>query len=418
MSWWAYRQNRKSYITVLDIGSSKVCGLMAHIPSNGRPEVIGVGFAAAKGIKSGMVVDLNEATECIGHVLGQIEKQAERPVKSVTVNISSNQLKSRHLAKEITLDDSHPITAGDVKQLVDDMIQTIVPPEEEVLHPFAMGYSVDGEAGIADPRGLYARTLKAYVHVVTIPETQLRNLLMVLDRCHVELDRKVATPYAAALATLTDEEKEVGATVLDLGAGTTGYALFARGYLVHLGVVPIGGALMTRDIAQVLSTSLATAERLKTLNGAAFLSPKDELDRLIVPMIGEESETNSQIPKAELIKIIVPRLESILEQIGQKLAANELFLASARRLVLCGGGSALQGIKEKAEALLEANVRLSKAPYIKNLPNQFDSYTFVVCAGLLKYVLSQQAAARPVEQFDEQALGKSRFRKVLTWLVK
>ncbi len=417
MRFGGIRSKGKSYVTVLDIGTSKICGLMVHVPADGKPEVVGFGYAPAKGIKAGAIVDLDKATECIGSVLAQIEKQADRQIDSVTVNISSSQLKSNHLYQETTIADGHPITATDVKHLVDGMVASCVSAEDEVIHTFPLGYVVDKEQGINDPRGLYATTLGAHVHVITIPETQLRNLVMVLDRCHVGIDMKVATPYASALAVLSDEEKEIGATVIDMGAGTTSLALFLSGGLVHLGLVARGGNAITRDIAQGLSASLATAERLKTLNGAAFLSPKDELERLIVPIIGEEDGSNIQIPRADLIKIIVPRLEEILERAGRVLDEKEVFSVAARRLVLCGGGSELQGLKEKSAALLNGNVRLGKPGTIKNLPNQFDSYTFVTCMGLLKYVLADYQRM-PVEQFNGQVKQKGRLGKVMQWLIK
>ena len=410
-------RKKKPYITVLDIGTSKICGFMAHVQSNGKVSIIGTGFMPAKGIKSGTIVDLDKATECIGAVLMQIEKQADKEIETVTVNVSSGQLKSRHLVKTVPIADGHPITASDVRHLVDGMIAQGVPAEEEVLHAFPLSYTIDKEQGVAEPWGLYANQLKAHVHVVTIPETQLRNLVMVLDRCHVEIDKKVATPYAMGLACLLDEEKKVGATVVDMGAGTTSFASFMDGGLVHLGLVPFGGNHLTRDIAQVLSTSLTSAERLKILNGAAFLSPKDELERIIVPIIGEEEETNIHRPRSDLIKIIVPRLEDIFEKILVLLSEKEVFQVAARRIVLSGGTASLQGIKEKTESFLQGNVRLAKLPQIKNLPNQFDSYTFMVCIGLLEYVLSS-FDYKVAEKFEKPIQKTTRLGKVLKWLVK
>lgn len=407
----------KSYITVLDIGTSKVCGLMAHIGTDGKPEVIAVGHAPAQGIKAGAIIDLEKATECIGSVISQIEKQANHPVDTVSITISSTFLKSHHLSREVPIEADRPITATDVKHLVDSILTTGIPSDEEILLAIPLGYAVDKEKGIADPRGLYANFLKAYVHIVTIPENQLKNLVMVFDRCHVRIDRKIPTPYASALGALSEEEKDIGATVVDMGGGTTSYALFMNGGLVHLGLIPQGGNAITRDIAQVLSTSSDTAERLKTLNGVAFLSPRDELDRIIFPLISEENETNVQLPRADLIKIIIPRLEDILGRLNSQLNERETFSVATRRIVLCGGGALLQGIKEKTESILGANIRIAKINQIKCLPNQLDSYTFITCMGLLKYVLSK-SDPRPTAHFDETAPQKSHVRKVLQWLVK
>ena len=413
---FGFQTQSNSYITVLDIGTFKVCGLMAHIMADGQPEIVGVGFAEAKGIKAGAIINLKQATECISAVIGQIEHLSGHTVKKVTVNLSSTHLKSHHLSREVQIPDSRAVTDMDVKNLVDGIVAS-VPAEEEVVLARPLSYSVDQETGLADPRGLYGHRLKAYVHVVTIPETQLRNLVTVFDGCHVEIDKKVPTPYASALAVLTEEEKDIGATVLDMGAGTSSFAVFMNGWLVHLGLVPQGGNQITRDIAQTLSCATATAERLKTLNGSAFLLPSDELNKLIVPMIGEEAENNKYVPRSELIKIIIIRLEHILEQVGTLLAERESFWVASRRIVLCGGTGSLPSLKEKTEGVLNANVRLGKVEVIKNLPTQFDSYTFITCIGLLKYVLSSRKK-QTVGNFKEHEQQKSRLGKVIQWLMK
>jgi cell division protein FtsA len=409
-------RRRKSYVTVLDIGTAKICGLMVRMESGKPTDILGFGYAPAKGIRGGAIVDLDKATECIGQVLQQIERQADRQVKSVVVNVSSSQMRSSHLYREKEIPEGRQISAGDVKSLIDEALADCLQTGEEVLHAFPLGYVLDKEQGCVDPRGLDARILGAYVHVITIPEAQLRNLVLVLDRCHVTVETKVATPYAGALAVLSDEEREIGATAIDMGAGSTSVALFMNGGLVHIGALPIGGNALTRDIAQGLSTSLATAERLKTLNGAAFLSPKDELERLIVPVIGEEEGACIQIPRADLISIIVPRIEEILEQIGRILDEQDAFAVAARRLVICGGGSELQGLKEKTAALLEGNVRVGNAPEIKNLPNQFDSYTFLVCIGLLRYVVDTERRAADMS-IRKRVMPKGRLGKVIQWIM-
>ena len=194
-----FRSSVKPYITVLDIGTFKVCGLMAHILSDGTPEIIGSGFAEAKGIRTGSIIDLDKATDCIGSVLAQIEKQSGHTVESVTINISSAQLRSHHLSKEIAIPEDRPVSAADVTHLVNDIIAS-VPADEEVIHKIPLSYTVGKDQGLSDPRGLFGTTLKAYVHVITVPETHLKNLVTVLDRCHVGIDKKVATPYATALA--------------------------------------------------------------------------------------------------------------------------------------------------------------------------------------------------------------------------
>jgi len=413
--WWTGK--RKSYLTVLDIGTSKVCCLVLKTNTDGRPEVIGMGYAPSKGIKNGVIVDLDKATDCIRTVLEQAEHQCERSIDKVIVNISSSQMRSVQYYEEMEIADGRQITASDVKRLVDGSVAKHIGAGEEVLHSFPLSYAVNAEQGV-EPRGMYGSTLGVHMHVVFLPESCSRNLVAVLDRCHVGIEMKIATPYAAALAVISDEEKDIGATVVDLGAGTTGFATFLGGCLVNLGIVHAGGNAMTRDVAQGLGCSLAVAERLKTLNGSAFLSPRDDLERLIVPILADEEGTNIQIPRSDLISILIPRLEDILDKTAVKMDENPMFQVATRRLILAGGGAGLQGIKEKTADVLNAGVRLGKPAVLKGLPSQFDSYTFSTCIGLVKYAMIRQTSILTAWNASDRQKGQknSRVRKVMQWL--
>ncbi|MBR5130612.1 MAG: cell division protein FtsA [Alphaproteobacteria bacterium] len=412
-----WTSKRKSYMTVLDIGTSKICCLVLRMNADQKPEVIGMGYAPSKGIKNGVIVDLDKATDCIRSVLEQAEQQSERSIDKVIVNISASQMRSVQYYEEMEISDGRQIVASDVKRLVDGSIAKYIQAGEEVLHSFPLSYVVNSEQGV-EPRGMYGPKLGVYMHVVFLPESSSRNLVAVLDRCHVSVEMKVATPYAAALAIISDEEKDIGATVIDFGAGTTGFSTFLGGCLVNLNVVHAGGNAITRDVAQGLSCSLATAERLKTLNGAAFLSPRDEFERLIVPVLGDEEGTNIQMPRSNLISIVIPRVEDILEKVSLQLEENPRFLMASRRLILAGGGAGLQGIKEKTEEVLNATVRLGRPAILKGLPSQFDSYTFSTCIGLVKYAMMRQENILSSWHTSDGQKGQrnSRIRKVIQWL--
>lgn len=407
----------KSVVTVLDIGTSKVCCLMVRFNSDNRPEVIGTGYAPSKGISAGAIVNLEQATESIRSALAQVEKQAERQIGSVIVNISSTQLKSHHITKEIDISEGRPITANDVRRLVDGIVASCLSEGEEVIHSFPLSYTVDKEQGVTDPRGLYGYKLGVHMHIITLPESQSRNLVSVLDRCHVTIDRKVATPYASALATISEEEKEVGASVIDFGAGTTSVAIFMNGGLVHLDIIPQGGNVLSKDIARGLGTSFSIAERLKTLHGAAVISPRDRLDRLIVPVLGDE-ETTIQVPHADLISIIIPRIEEILENVGQVFDRHPYFIMATKHIILNGGGSVLLGIKEKTTAALEASVLIGKPDTIRGLSNQFEPYIFSTCIGLLKYAMISQKSFLNEKFKTQPKQRKGLFGKVTQWLVQ
>ncbi len=413
----AKKTKLKSVLTLLDVGTSKVCCMMVRFTSDGRPEVVGTGYAPSKGINAGAIVNLDQASESIRAALEDLEKQTERQVTSVVVNISSTQLKSLHINKEIEISDGKPIAASDVKRLVDGVVASCLAEGDEVIHAFPLSYTVDKEPAVSDPRGLYGHRLGVHMHVIVLPESQSRNLVAALDRRHVSIDMKVATPYASALATMTEEEKEIGATVVDFGAGTTSIAIFLEGGLVHLDLVPQGGNIFSKDIARGLGCSFSVAERLKTLHGGVFESSRDGLDRLIVPVLGEEN-VNIQVPRSDLISIIVPRLDEILENVGKVFQKYPRFVIATKHIVLNGGGSMLLGLKDKITNTFGGVARQGKPDNIRGLPKQFEPYTFSTCIGLLKYVMIKEKSLLN-EKFSTQGeQKKGLFGKVSQWLIQ
>lgn len=409
------RFQKKTYLNLLDIGSGKIAVMVVRLSDNQNPTVVATSCVPAKGIQAGTIWNLDEAAACIGEAIHLAEMKADHEIKSVIVNISSPQMKSLYLYHEIALQKSQAISEVEVQKLVDGIITQHVPAGQEVLHAFPLCYVVDKNQGKTDPRGIFASTLGAQVHLITIPEEQSMNLLKVLDRCYVSVAMKVATPYASALAVLDDTEKDIGSTVIDFGAGTTSYAVFVAGSLMQQGIIQRGSHQMTRDIAQAFGTDLKSAERLKLLNGAAYLSPRDELERLIVPILGDEEGANMQIRRSALIGIILPRIEEILTQLRSELEAETTFTSVAKHFVLTGGGSGLTGLKEKTASFLSGQTQVGRIKQIKNLPTTYDSCTFNVCVGLLMYALKRRQD-NVFAQFQSSTMSKSKIGKVIQWI--
>jgi len=410
------RFHKKTYLNLLDIGSGKVACMVVRLTDNQSPVVVGAACVPSRGIQAGAIWNLEEATTCVGEAIHQAEVKSGQSIESVIVNISSTKMHSIQVYHEVSIAPGKPISAQDVQHLVDNIVAQYVPVGEEVLHAFPLAYVVDKDQANNDPRGIFATTLGAHVHMITMPETQNMNLLTVLDRCHVAVQMKVATPYASALAVLTEDEKEVGATVVDFGAGITSYSVFVGGCLMQLGVIQMGGQQITRNIAQALNTNIANAERLKILKGAAYLSPRDELEPLIVPILGEEeTANNTRVRRSDLIGIIVPQLENILEKLKSELDKDTTFTSVAKRFVLTGGGAGLTGIKEKTAAYLGGIPRLGRSKEIKNLPSEYDLCTFNVCIGLLMYALKKKQD-KVFEQFQPSDTRKGLIGKVIKWI--
>jgi len=409
------KKNSKSIYTFLDIGSSKISCLMARMNEGAAPEIIAHSSVQSKGIQNGIIWNIEEAKLCVDNALRQAEKMAGRTISSVYVNISSSQIKSVQYYDEMDIPNGRAITSEDVKQLVDGMLNTKIPSDEEILHVIPVGYSVDHERGRSDPRGIYGRTLGARIHVITIPQTQVMNLLKVLDWCHVTVAAKVATPYASALAVLSEEEMNLGTTVVDFGAGTTSYAILIGGGLMQLGLIPKGGQEITLKIAQTFNTDLQNAERKKVLDGAATLVPRDEVVPVIIPILGDEMGSNIQIMRSQLIETILPCLDDVLEQLHAALQENDTFSSVANRYVLTGGGAGFDGFVEKTGAVLGGIARLGKIKQIKNLPNKCDSCTFNVCIGLLVYA-KMQMQNKLLGNFQERSTSFGWLKRVTEWL--
>ena len=221
-------------------------------------------------------------------------------------------------------------------------------------------FSVDQTDGVADPRGLFCEELTARLHIVDAVSTALRSLGACIARCDLDLGELVSAPMAAGLATLVADERELGATVIDMGGGTTGMAVFAEGQLLHTAQLPVGGVHVTNDLARMLSTPVAHAERLKTLYGNAQSCPDDEREMLPVPLVGEEEHQIAKVPRSMVVNIIRPRLEETFEMVKERLDSSGLTRAAGTRVVLTGGACQLAGARELAGRILNKQVRLGR----------------------------------------------------------
>ncbi len=254
------------------------------------------------------------------------------------------------------------------------------------MHALPVGYKIDAVSGISEPRGMLGRRLGVDLHVVTGDVSAVRNLLLCIERCHLGVEAMVAAPYAAALSTLTDDEAELGVTLIDLGAGTTTVSVVANGHFVHVDGIAVGGQHITNDVARGLSTRVADAERLKVLHGGVTAIGSDEREMLTVPSISDDERDLPQaMPKSKLVRIIRPRVEEIVELVRDRLVASGHAADAGRRIVLTGGASQLTGLTEIVGQILGPQVRIGRPLGISRLPEAARGAPFAVAAGLLVY---------------------------------
>ncbi|MGL5362950.1 MAG: cell division protein FtsA, partial [Bosea sp. (in: a-proteobacteria)] len=328
------------------------------------------------------------------------ERMAKVEVQSCIVNLTGGRLGSQHFAASVDLR-AGSVGDADVKRALAAAATHSIRPGRAVLHALPTGYALDGQGGVLDPRGLMGRALSVDMHVVSAEAAAARNLMLAVERCHLEIEAVVSTPYAAGLSALVDDEAEMGVVVMDLGGGTTSFGVFNNHHLMHIDAIAVGGHHITMDVARGLSTRVVAAERLKTLYGSAISSPSDERDMIAVPQVDEdERDTPNHLPKSHLVRIIRPRVEEILELARDRLQAAGFGSEARRRVVLTGGGSLLTGLPEAARRVLGGQVRIGRPLGIKGLPEAGKGPAFAASVGLLVY---PQVAH--VEHFEPRASG-------------
>ncbi|WP_208984951.1 cell division protein FtsA [Stappia sp. TSB10GB4] len=417
---------RAVVVSVLDIGSTKVCCLIAKLsPRNddcvlpGRThsiEVLGYGYQRSRGLKSGVVVDMDAAEQAIRLAVDAAERMAGLTVESLITNVTCGRLTSEIITASVGLA-SDSVCEADIQRVLSAGSAHTVADGRAVMHALPIAYTLDGNRGIRDPRGMIGRRLGVDMQVVTAEVAPVRNLELCINRGHLTVETMVATPYASGLSTLVEDEAELGVACVDMGGGTTTLSVFVEGQMVHTDAIAVGGHHVTMDIARALSTRLADAERIKTLQGSALPSQADERDLISIPPVDADSDLPHQIPRSMLTRVIVPRVEEIMELVRDRLTASGFAGRVGKRIVLTGGASQLTGLSEVARRVLGRQVRLGRPLGVAGLPEAAKGPAFAAAVGLLIYPQVAQ-----VEQFEPRGantrwtFGSSALARVGNWI--
>lgn len=401
---------RVGLVAALDIGSTKVCCLIGDVAAPKRKlsggnehedlTVVGVGHQVSRGVHCGAVVDLDEAERAIRLAVDAAERMAGRTVSEVFVNVSGGRPRCTTHTARVRLP-GPAVTPEDVNTVLADAVRGIDPGKRIVLHATPIRFDLDEAKGIREPVAMYGERLGVELNAVTVEQGPARNLALAVERCHLSIGGLAVAAYAAGRASLVDDELNLGVTVVEMGGATTSIAVFQDGHLIHADVIAIGGHHITRDLASGLSTTIAHAERLKTLYGSALASVWDDREMIAIPLLGERGEdSGQQVPRSMLTGIIRPRLEETLEMVRDRLAASPVARNAGRRVVLSGGASQLTGVREMAAQILERNVRLGVPQALPGLPDAARTPAFAVAIGLLNYALRPDLRLISVPQFD------------------
>ncbi|HVY13577.1 MAG TPA: cell division protein FtsA [Alphaproteobacteria bacterium] len=408
------RKSKGDTIAALDIGSSKICCLIARRFGQSEPQVMGLGHHISHGVRAGNIIDMEAAQNAINATLDAAEDMADEKIQRVVVNFSGGRLTSHHERLTVPLN-GREAADEDIQRLFGQGQHRALDDESELLHLVPTDFGIDGQGNIRDPRGMAGENLSANLHMVTAQTAPIRTLLAALGRCNLQAEHVVISPYASGLSCLVEDEMSLGATVIDMGGGTTTIAVFQSGQMVHADSIPLGGIHITQDIARVLTTPLTHAERLKTLFGSAYASPSDDKEIIDVPQVGEEApELANHIPKSQLIRIIQPRLEETFEYVNTRLQAASLGAHLTRRIVLTGGACQMPGVREMAGRLLDKQARIGRPLRLQGLSDTMSGPAFATTAGLLAFAVNPEAALPRFGQ--DLSGGEGLVAGVLNWL--
>jgi cell division protein FtsA len=407
-------RSRGSLIAALDIGTTKICCLIARVEDD-QPRVLGIGYQISRGVRAGKIIDLEAASTSVLNAVHAAEEMAGDTIERVVANLSGGFAASRIVRAEIGVT-GREIADADMKRVLEHGYLLREPGDRQVIHSVPVGFSVDDSRGIRDPRGMLGQRLGVNMHVVTASAASVRNHTAAVGRAHLEVDALVVSPYASGLSCLVEDEIGLGVTVIDMGGGTTTIGVFFDGNLIFADYVPVGGGHVTNDIARGLSTPIAHAERMKTLFGSAIAASTDEREMIAVPQIGEEEDGHvNHVPRSLLVGIIAPRIEETFELVRNRLEASGFDKVAGRRVVLTGGACQLHGSREFAGLILDKQVRVGRPQRVAGLAEATNGPAFATTAGLLHFALSERAEVSGMRRFPEGA-QRGTFRRLGHWL--
>ncbi len=367
---------------LLDIGTSKICCAIVA-PDHSAPQglrVIGLSHQRSRGIKAGVIVDLDEAEQAVRAAVAQAERMSGQQLEEVVASAACGRMRSSHFVAHAQLD-SGAVRSSDIARVQKAARAYAERDNRLTLYLNRLAYRLDGAAGVRDPLGMAGARLSADMHAITADEAPLRNLKLLIERCYLSLSCAVPSALASILAVTSEEERRLGIICLDIGGGMTTISAFADNRFLFADAVPVGGNHMTFDIARELRTPLAEAERIKALYGTLVAAPSDDHEVIKYPMAGGDEPTG-QVAKARLRSILQPRMESLLALVRERLQRSQVMNYVGERVVLTGGTSQLAGIGEFAANILSRPVRIAHPLPSSGLPAKACVPALATVAGL------------------------------------
>jgi cell division protein FtsA len=373
-------KDAKNLVVALDIGTSKVACLVAELGPDGRLEVLGMGSHESKGLKKGVVVNIEATVAAIQRALEEAELMADCKITTAFVGIAGSHIRSFNSTGMVAVKERE-VTALDVDRAVDTARAVNIPTDQQILHVLRQEFIIDGQEDVREPIGMSGVRLEVKVHIVTGAVSAAQNIIKCVRRCGIEVSDLILQPLASSRAVLAEDEKDLGVCLLDIGGGTTDIAIFTHGAIRHTAVIPVAGDQITNDIAMALRTPTSDAEAIKIRHGVALRQLADPNQMIEVPGIGERgARTMSRQTLAEVIEPRVEELYSLVQQVLRDSGFEELLSSG---IVLTGGSSVMQGMVELGEEIFHMPVRIGVPRYAGGLAEVVRTPRYATAVGLL-----------------------------------
>jgi len=380
---------RNNYLVGLDIGTKKTVAIIGEITEEHKVEIIGIGVAESKGIRKGVVVNLDLTISAIKRAQEEAELMAGVEIESAYVGISGSHIKSFNSRGVVAVSGKNrEISREDIRRVIGQARALSIPPDREIIHIIPQEFIVDEQDGIKDPLGMSGIKLEVNVHIVTSAITSIQNLKNCLDRAGIGIQEIVLNQIATSHSVLTHDERELGVGLIDIGAGTTEVAIFERGSLWYTSTIPLGGDNFTNDIAVGLRTPIPDAEKIKKKYGCVALPVTEEQDTIEVPAVGKGRKSRV-MSRQILADIIQPRAEEIFRLVDSDIKRMGYEKSLNSGLVLTGGTALLDGLEEVAEEIFDLPVRRGDPNYIGGLIDRVSTPDYATAVGLILYGYSQ-----------------------------
>ncbi len=377
----------KDLIVGLDIGTAKITCLVAELRADGRLNVIGLGSQPSHGLKKGVVVNIEATVDAISRVIQEVELMADCKIRDLYTGIAGSHIKSFNSNGMVAIKDKE-VSPMDVERVIEVARAMPIPADQQILHILTQEFIIDGQDGVREPIGMSGVKLETKVHIVTGAVSAAQNVVKCVRRCGLEVLDLILQPLASAYATLSEDEKELGVCLVDIGGGTTDIAVFTQGAIRHTAVLPVAGDQITNDIAMALRTPTAEAEDIKIRHGVAMHTLADPAEMIEVPGVGDRPPR--KLSRQALADVIEPRVSELFELVQAELRRSGYEELLSSGIVLTGGAAVMKGMVELGEEIFHMPVRVGAPHYEGSLADVVCQPRYATAMGLVQEGVAQR----------------------------